>query len=145
MQGVWFGILDYFSGGLFVCKSLNINFPAKQHWKSPSQLVFIIDGLSDLRRILIELDIISVALPTLGCGSGRLDWNTVKPLIERELFDLIPVHEVPPDSLHIDFEVPTGLIKSPSPSVTITNLRVFMILQNMHLFRDTWKAVFLFR
>jgi hypothetical protein len=88
VQGVWFGILDYFSGGLFVCKSLNINFPAKQHWKSPSQLVFIIDGLSDLRRILIELDIISVALPTLGCGSGRLDWNTVKPLIERELVDL---------------------------------------------------------
>jgi hypothetical protein len=25
---------------------------------------------------------------------------------------LVPVYEVPPDSLHIDFEVPTGLIKS---------------------------------
>jgi hypothetical protein len=63
LQGVWLYILDYYSVGLFICKGFNINFPAKQHWKSPSQLVFITDGLSDLRRILIELDIRSVALP----------------------------------------------------------------------------------
>ena len=65
-----------------------INFPTKQHWKSPSRLVFITEGLSDLRRILIELDVKSVALPPLGCGNGGLDWNTVKTLIERELADL---------------------------------------------------------
>lgn len=62
-----------------------INFPTKQHWKAPSQLAYIAEGLKDFRRVLEEYRIGSVALPPLGCGNGGLDWKVVKPLIEAAL------------------------------------------------------------
>lgn len=65
-----------------------INFPTKRHWRSPSQLVWIDEGLADLRRVLIEKSIRSVALPPLGSGNGQLGWADVKPLVERHLGDL---------------------------------------------------------
>lgn len=42
----------------------------------------IIDGLDDLRRVLIQLHIRSVATPPLGCGLGGLDWEQVRPAVE---------------------------------------------------------------
>jgi O-acetyl-ADP-ribose deacetylase (regulator of RNase III) len=65
-----------------------INFPTKQHWRSPSRLEWIEEGLADLRRFIEEHTIHSVALPPLGSGNGGLDWNEVRPLIERTLNSL---------------------------------------------------------
>jgi O-acetyl-ADP-ribose deacetylase (regulator of RNase III) len=65
-----------------------VNFPTKQHWRSPSQLKWIVQGLQDLRRFLIENKVQSIAIPPLGAGNGGLDWNLVKPEIERALGDL---------------------------------------------------------
>ena len=65
-----------------------INFPTKMHWKQPSKLEFIREGLEDLKRVLLEKNIHSIALPPLGCGNGGLDWGAVKPLIEEVLHDL---------------------------------------------------------
>ena len=65
-----------------------VNFPTKQHWRSPSQLEWVIDGLQDLRRFLVENKVQSVAIPPLGAGNGGLDWELVKPEIERALGDL---------------------------------------------------------
>lgn len=65
-----------------------INFPTKMHWKYPSKLEFIRDGLEDLKRVILEKNIRSIALPPLGCGNGGLDWAMVKPLIEEILHDL---------------------------------------------------------
>lgn len=62
-----------------------INFPTKQHWKDLSQLVWIEQGLQDLRRFLIEYRVKPVAIPGLGTGNGGLDWAQVKPLIEQAL------------------------------------------------------------
>jgi len=62
-----------------------ISFPTKQHWRNPSKIDWIVSGLEDLRRVLIENKIESVALPPLGCGNGGLDWNQVRPLIEQAL------------------------------------------------------------
>src|SRR4051812_44530160 len=39
-----------------------INFPTKRHWRSKSRLADIEAGLTDLRRVLAELNIASVAL-----------------------------------------------------------------------------------
>ena len=64
-----------------------INFPTKQHWRSPSQLAWIESGLVDLKNKLETLNIQSVALPPLGCGNGQLKWVEVKSLIERILTD----------------------------------------------------------
>tara|TARA_Y100001001_G_C7961881_1_gene292808 strand:+ start:750 stop:1208 length:459 start_codon:yes stop_codon:yes gene_type:complete len=68
-----------------------INFPTKQHWRDPSRLEWIEEGLADLKKILIEQQIQSVAVPPLGCGLGGLDWKLVKPKIEDALASLSSV------------------------------------------------------
>lgn len=65
-----------------------INFPTKRHWRDPSQLEDIESGLVDLRRVIVELNIRSIAIPALGCGLGGLDWAVVKPRIVAALQDL---------------------------------------------------------
>jgi O-acetyl-ADP-ribose deacetylase (regulator of RNase III) len=65
-----------------------IHFPTKRHWRHPSKLQWVRDGLADLRRVIAELAITSIAVPPLGCGNGGLDWSDVRPLIEEELGDL---------------------------------------------------------
>ena len=62
-----------------------INFPTKQHWKAPSKMEWIVDGLQDLRRFLIENCVESVAIPPLGAGNGGLDWLAVKEAIVEGL------------------------------------------------------------
>jgi O-acetyl-ADP-ribose deacetylase (regulator of RNase III) len=59
-----------------------INFPTKEHWRNPSKLTWIEEGLRDLVRIVKEKNIRSIALPPLGTGNGRLDWKDVRPKIE---------------------------------------------------------------
>lgn len=65
-----------------------IHFPTKQHWRHPSRLEWIQSGLVDLRRVVAELKIRSIAIPALGCGLGGLDWSEVRPLIEATFADL---------------------------------------------------------
>ena len=65
-----------------------INFPTKRHWRNPSQLDWIRDGLKDLVRVVRENGIRSVALPPLGCGTGGLDWSQVRQEIEAALAEL---------------------------------------------------------
>jgi O-acetyl-ADP-ribose deacetylase (regulator of RNase III) len=67
---------------------LIVNFPTKRHWRDRSRLQDIEAGLDDLRRILIERDVRSAALPALGCGLGGLDWSDVRERIEAALGDL---------------------------------------------------------
>jgi O-acetyl-ADP-ribose deacetylase (regulator of RNase III) len=68
-----------------------INFPTKKHWRSPSKLEWIQTGLEDLRRVIQENNIRSVALPPLGCGNGGLEWSQVRPMIEAALAALADV------------------------------------------------------
>lgn len=62
-----------------------VNFPTKAHWRSPSKLVYIEDGLDTLVEKIRHLNIKSIALPPLGCGNGGLDWDVVKPVIAEKL------------------------------------------------------------
>lgn len=68
-----------------------INFPTKKHWRNPSKLEWIVDGLKDLRRVIEEKGIHSIALPPLGCGNGGLDWSDVRPEIAGALAPLLDV------------------------------------------------------
>ena len=65
-----------------------INFPTKQHWRSKTRIAWIDSGLADLRRVIEERGIRSVALPPLGCGNGGLRWQDVRRRIEASLHDL---------------------------------------------------------
>ncbi len=67
---------DFVSGPKWI-----INFPTKEHWRAPSRLEWIRDGLADLRRFIEQHKIRSIALPPLGSGNGGLDWREVRPLI----------------------------------------------------------------
>jgi O-acetyl-ADP-ribose deacetylase (regulator of RNase III) len=62
-----------------------INFPTKKHWRHPSKLAWIRDGLSDLVRIIDKFKIRSIAIPPLGCGAGGLEWLQVRKEIESAL------------------------------------------------------------
>jgi O-acetyl-ADP-ribose deacetylase (regulator of RNase III) len=65
-----------------------VNFPTKQHWRAPSRMEWVVEGLQDLRRFLIEQQIRSIAIPPLGAGNGGLEWAEVRVQIERALGDL---------------------------------------------------------
>jgi O-acetyl-ADP-ribose deacetylase (regulator of RNase III) len=65
-----------------------INFPTKKHWRQPSKLEWIVEGLNDLRRVIQDRSIRSIALPPLGAGNGGLDWSEVRPEVQRVLGDL---------------------------------------------------------
>jgi O-acetyl-ADP-ribose deacetylase (regulator of RNase III) len=71
-----------------------INFPTKAHWRFPSQIGWIEDGLHDLKRVIVEKNIRSIALPPLGSGNGGLDWADVKPRIEDVLGSLSQVEVI---------------------------------------------------
>jgi O-acetyl-ADP-ribose deacetylase (regulator of RNase III) len=62
-----------------------INFPTKVHWRNPSKLEWIRDGLQDLSNFIVNNGVRSIALPPLGSGNGGLDWRQVRPLIEEAL------------------------------------------------------------
>ncbi|HEY8784786.1 MAG TPA: macro domain-containing protein [Mucilaginibacter sp.] len=65
-----------------------VNFPTKAHWRYPSKIQWIKDGLKDLHEKIQSLKIESIAVPPLGCGNGGLNWEDVKPLIVDALSDL---------------------------------------------------------
>ncbi len=62
-----------------------INFPTKEHWRSPSRIEWIEEGLRDLVRVIRENDIKSIAIPPLGSGNGGLRWQDVRPKVEAAL------------------------------------------------------------
>ncbi len=65
-----------------------INFPTKKHWRHPTKMEWIIDGLKDLHHFIVEKKIKSIAIPPLGCGNGGLDWEEVRGKIQDALADL---------------------------------------------------------
>lgn len=84
------GLLITYStiSNLFIC-----NFATKNHWRNPSNIEWIREGLLKLREKLLSLDdeyisIKSIAIPPLGCGLGGLDWDEVKQLIESIMEDV---------------------------------------------------------
>lgn len=63
-------------------------FPTKKHWRNPSKLEYIESGLKKFADNWDRLGTDSIAFPRLGCGNGGLDWNVVKPLMEKYLQDI---------------------------------------------------------
>ena len=63
-------------------------FPTKKHWRNPSKLEYIEQGLAKFVDRYADKQITSVAFPRLGCGNGELAWKDVKPLMEQYLGNL---------------------------------------------------------
>ena len=75
------GKMFTYQTGLLGNPRLIINFPTKGHWRARSRLSDIEAGLADLRHVIRDRKIGSIAVPPLGCGNGGLDWREVRPLI----------------------------------------------------------------
>lgn len=65
-----------------------LNFPTKGHWKSPSKLTDIINGLDYFISNYKAWDITSIAFPPLGCGNGGLKWSYVGRIMYQKLKNL---------------------------------------------------------
>ena len=84
-------------GQLWLYRTLErwvLNFPTKAHWRSPSKTAYIRAGLAKFVTTYQDRGIDSISFPLLGCGNGRLNFDTqVRPLMEQYLRPLpIPVY-----------------------------------------------------
>jgi hypothetical protein len=65
-----------------------LNFPTKNHWKTPSDLALIVRSAKRLVEITNERRWNKVCLTRFGCGLGGLNWwQQVKPATENILDD----------------------------------------------------------
>lgn len=101
-----------------------VNFPTKKHWRHPSKLEWIVEGLQDLRNFILANDIHSIAIPPLGSGNGGLEWPDVRAAIEDALAALkdvdIIVYE--PTSKYQNVAKRTGVQKLTPARALITEL-----------------------
>lgn len=80
-----------------------LNFPTKVHWRNPSRIEWIEQGLAKFVSAYADQGIAEISFPQLGCGNGNLNWADVRPLMEHYLAKVtIPVY------IH-DYTVDVGL------------------------------------
>jgi hypothetical protein len=86
-------------------------FPTKRHWRERADLRGIRKGLEWIEKNYKKMKLESLALPALGCGLGRLEWQEVGPILCAHMSRLkIPVwiylpaeKKIPKDLLSKDF------------------------------------------
>ena len=107
-------------GDLYLYKSRHkwvLNFPTKKHWRAKSRIEYIEAGLKEFADTYERMSIKSISFPMLGCQHGGLDWEDVKPVMERYLGDLptgveVKVHLFRPGLLTFpDYRNVAGLTK----------------------------------
>jgi O-acetyl-ADP-ribose deacetylase (regulator of RNase III) len=82
------GRMFIFDNGRLINPRYVINFPTKRHWRGKSRIADIRSGLKALIADVRRLSIRSIAVPPLGCGLGGLDWQEVRPMIEKAFCEL---------------------------------------------------------
>ena len=65
-----------------------INLATKRHWRDSSILSDLDKAIKALARTIALYQISSIAIPAIGSGLGGLNWEEVKPLIDRYLSDI---------------------------------------------------------
>lgn len=121
-----------------------LNFPTKEHWRSPSRLDAIQKGLSHIQAHYKEWGIESLAVPPLGCGEGNLEWRIVGPTLYRGLAELhIPIDlyapfGTPHEELRIEFlnkaELPQEqpLSRIPAAGVALATILERIVSKRYH-------------
>ncbi len=67
-------------------------FATKRHWRTPSRLEDIENGLKWIQTNCQKVEIQSLAMPALGCALGGLSWTEVAPLMCKYLHGIgIPI------------------------------------------------------
>jgi len=60
-----------------------MNFPTKNHWKYPSKIEWLEQGLDYFIKNYQRGGITSIAFPKLGCENGGLNWDDVRDVMEK--------------------------------------------------------------
>ncbi|MGI9277873.1 MAG: type II toxin-antitoxin system antitoxin DNA ADP-ribosyl glycohydrolase DarG [Endozoicomonas sp.] len=108
-----------------------INFPTKKHWRNPSKMEWIVDGLQDLKRFITENNVRSIAIPPLGAGNGGLDWPAVREQIELALSDLadVEIFVFEPTAKYQNVAKSRGVDKlTPSRALIVELIRRYWVL-----------------
>jgi O-acetyl-ADP-ribose deacetylase (regulator of RNase III)/uncharacterized protein YwgA len=105
-----------------------INFPTKKHWRYPSKIEYIEQGLEDLAYQIHEKNIKSIAIPPLGCGNGGLDWPVVKDLIIAKLSELADVEILVFEPSDLAYTQPIEKSK-PKPKLTLTRALILYVMK----------------
>lgn len=108
-----------------------INFPTKKHWRHPSKLSWIDEGLDDLVDVVRRLNIKSLALPPLGSGNGGLDWSDVRSRVEAKLGALTEVDVIvyEPTSQYLNVAKRAGVEKlTPARALVAELVRRYAVL-----------------
>lgn len=108
-----------------------VNFPTKKHWRQPSKIEWVRDGLADLVRFIGDKNVQSIALPPLGCGNGGLDWHAVRSEIESSLSGLADVDVMVFEPTHAYLNEPksTGVVSlTPARALIAELVRRYWIL-----------------
>ena len=125
-QAVELGRMFVFDNGRIEAPHWIINFPTKGHWRARSRIRDVADGLDDLRHVIEELEIASIALPPLGCGHGGLAWDEVRPLIKERLGDLdVVVHLYAPEGTPDAAEM---VVSTPRPRLTASTAALVSVI-----------------
>ena len=70
-----------------------LNFPTKVHWKNASRIEWIEQGLAKFVAAFSSQGITEISFPRLGCGNGNLEWDEVRPVMEKHLSKIsIPIY-----------------------------------------------------
>lgn len=65
-----------------------INFPTKNHWRNPSKIEYLEQGLQSFRNLATVTPLVSVAFPILGSQNGGLNPEIVLNLMKSALTEL---------------------------------------------------------
>lgn len=77
----------------YIPKKRIITFPVKHHWADEADLELIKQSAETIQIGTYMALLQHVYLPRPGCGNGRLNWATVKPMIASILDDRFTVVE----------------------------------------------------
>ena len=125
-QAVRLGEVFVFDNGQLMPPRWIINFPTKGHWRARSRIRDVAEGLDDLRDVIEELEISSIALPPLGCGHGGLDWGEVRSLIKERLGDLdVVVHLYAPEGAP---DAADMMVATPRPRLTTSTAALVSVI-----------------
>ncbi|MEW6033606.1 MAG: macro domain-containing protein [Chloroflexota bacterium] len=105
-----------------------VNFPTKRHWKGRSRYEDIEAGLRALVAEVRNRKIGSIAIPSLGCGLGGLNWKRVRSMIEDALSGLpeVEVHLYEPAGTPSTKEMPIG---TREPRMTVARALFIKLMQ----------------
>jgi O-acetyl-ADP-ribose deacetylase (regulator of RNase III) len=131
-------------GKLYLYRTANkwvLNFPTKKHWRHPSKLEYIEQGLAKFVDSYDQYGIKSISFPQLGTGNGGLPWETVRPIMERHLAPLpLPVYihtASPPPGFMPEHLTHSKIVEYRKPRQGITLNDFFFDLAELGLF-ERW-------